>query len=547
MARTYEQEQGEITPDYRTALFDAAPEPIQLLDVHGTILLANQAAQVLRDGLRSNLAERSFTELIALEHHAALRAALAAAAGGKACQLELKSRDGDDAGIWLDARFGPLAESQPGLVVMTCHDITVARRRDIKLNGQADILRAIADELVAGQTEALSKTASEQIGEPPHQDHIEALAHSHKIDTLGQLTAGLAHDFNNLLVAIMGGFQLIDAHLQDEAVQQLTRNGMQAAERAASLVRQLLAVARREPPRPEIVNLAEAIPAMRDLLRYALNPRHALNITVPEEVWPVMVDAPQLETALLNLAVNARDAMGERGTLTITVANVSAGSAAGVHGDHVIITVADTGAGIPAHLQQRVSEPFFTTKPRGAGTGLGLTMVKNFADASGGDIDIESSAAEGTKIHLRLPRAPGQALASAMPEETVKRQTCVLVVEDQDAVRPITSALLRDAGYRVVEAADSAVALAIMQVGGEIDVLVTNVHARSMDGPRLVRAVRCVRPGLPAILVASHDDGNGLAPDIVVKTPFDGADLTHAISLALAGSAVRGAAPRPGG
>jgi PAS domain S-box-containing protein len=837
LADTFEQEHGEITSDYRAALFDAAPEPILLLNVHGTILHANLAAQRLLGGPKRNLAGCSAIELIAPDRLETLRAALAAAAAGRACRLEMALRDAGGAGAWLDARFGRLAEKHPGLVVMTCHDITAARRRDLELSGQAGILRAIAEgaklhdildsccelaetlvdgarcsimlydaegaappdgavadpppvllaalhdlpvssaagrhkaksarfrlmvarrdmvsalpaedsgdstelyapegdpsvmsacwslplcvgrsvagamsirmrgteappdavlaqiwrcanlaslalsqlqarnalaesearfrvaaevvpgflfvydpsgtltyvnqfyrertgrsgrdlmvarmdtihpddreacvqdwqraieagtglegryrvrmanggyrwflergmpqrdaagaiiawvgvavdideliasreaiqryrteleELVAERTRTLSETASELHAETSRREQaMEALAHKHKIDALGQLTAGVAHDFNNLLVAIMGGFQLIDAQLQDASVQQLTRNGLQAAERAASLVRQLLAVARREPPRPETVDLAETMPAMRDLLRHALNPRHTLNITVTKEVWLVVVDAPQLETALLNLAVNSRDAMGEHGTLTITAANAPDGSIEGVHGDHVIITVADTGGGIPAHLLQRVSEPFFTTKPRGEGTGLGLAMVKNFALASGGDIAIDSVTGEGTRIHVRLPRARAQSEARPVTGEIRPRETCVLVVEGDDAVRPITSALLRDAGYRVVEAANSAVALALMQIGGDIDVMVTGSQMTSMDGLRLVRAVRAVRPSMPAVVVTSHGDDKQVTSEIVVQKPFAGADLTQAVARALG----RSGAPEQG-
>ncbi len=454
-----------------------------------------------------------------------------AIANGTSLQGHYRVRMANGGYRWFLERGAPQRDAAGAIVawvgVAMDVDELIASRDEIQHD------RSELQDLVTERTRALSRTASELHAETSRREQaMEALAHKHKIDALGQLTAGVAHDFNNLLVAIMGGFQLIDAHAQNETVQQLTRNGMLAAERAASLVRQLLSVARREPPRPETVKLAETMPAMRDLLRHALNQRHTLLIAVPKDIWPVMVDPPQLETALLNLAVNSRDAMGERGTLTITAANAPDGSLEGMRGDHVVITVADSGAGIPAHLLHRVAEPFFTTKPRGEGTGLGLAMVKSFAVAAGGDIAIESTAGEGTRVHLRLPRAPAQAEPVTLPGGAARPETCVLVVEGDDSVRAATGAVLRDAGYRVVEAGDGAVALAIMQVGGEIDAMVTDSRMKSMDGLRLLRAVRAVRPGMPAVMVSGPSDETATS-EVVVRKPFAGLDLTRAVARAM--------------
>ncbi len=424
--------------------------------------------------------------------------------------------------------------------------------------------RTELEALVTERTAALSQTASELNAETSRREQaMEALAHKHKIDALGQLTAGVAHDFNNLLVAIMGGFQLIELRAQDPSIQQLTRNGLHASERAASLVRQLLSVARREPPRPEQIDLYEALPGMQDLLRHALTQRQTLTLDVPRETWPVFVDAAQLETALLNLAVNARDAMDDGGTLTISAANqpaapvgTSAGAATGASAgtstgtssgaangndsgrkeDSIIITVADTGNGIPPQLLERVCDPFFTTKPRGEGTGLGLAMVKNFVTAAGGDIRLESTQGVGTRIMLRLPRALPVAAVPRVappPEPAAHRETVVLVVEDDEAVRPITCTFLRDAGFRVLEAASGAVALALLQVAGDIDILVTDLAMPSMDGLQLAQAVRAARPNLPAVLVTSHASGHDLSDEIVVRKPFTSTELTQAVALAL--------------
>ncbi|HTZ69115.1 MAG TPA: ATP-binding protein, partial [Acetobacteraceae bacterium] len=398
--------------------------------------------------------------------------------------------------------------------------------------------------LVSERTQALEQTASELQAEMSRREEaMTALSHQHKLDALGQLTAGVAHDFNNLLAAIMGGFQLIESRTEDEGLLTLTRNGLHASERAASLVRQLLSVARREPPRPEWLDLSVALPGMRDLLRHALRPGISLNIEVPRDIWPVFVDSPQLESALLNLTVNARDAMRDGGSLTISARNEPGPEAPG----SVIVTVSDTGAGIPRHLLERVCEPFFTTKPRGEGTGLGLAMVKNFVQAASGDLIVQSAEGTGTSISLRLPRAIPP---SSVPERTQPAAgatkagaATALVVDDDEAVRAITCAFLREAGYRVLEAGSGAVALALLQVSAPIDVLVTDVMMPSMDGLQLAHAVRAVRPGLPAVLITGYSDKHDLTGEIVVQKPYASGDLTQAVARALGRQAEE--APRP--
>ncbi len=401
--------------------------------------------------------------------------------------------------------------------------------------------RSELEKLVAARTQALDDAHNELHAEMSRREQaMAALSHQHKIEALGELTAGVAHDFNNLLAAIMGGFQLIESRTQDAGLLTLTRNGLHASERAASLVRQLLSVARREPPRAEWLDLSVALPGMQDLLRHALHGGVTLSVQVPRDIWPVFVDAPQLENALLNLVVNARDAMPNGGTLTISAANQAAppqdAASTTAAADRVVITVADTGTGIPAHLLERVFEPFFTTKPRGEGTGLGLAMVKNFVTAASGEIAVESTLGVGTRICLRLPRA-ASAVAVVRPHPTVEHgrhgHPTALVVDDDEAVRVITCAFLREAGYRVLEAASGAVALALLQVSGPIDVLVTDLVMPSMDGLQLSHAVRAARPGLPAVLLTGYADEHDISDETVVRKPFTSAELTQAVAGAL--------------
>jgi PAS domain S-box-containing protein len=406
-------------------------------------------------------------------------------------------------------------------------------------------LEALVDE----RTKALSETATELQAEMARREQaMAALAHSHKVDALGQLTGGVAHDFNNLLAAIMGSFQLIERRTHEQSVVKLARNGLHASERAASLVRQLLAVARREPPRPEWLDLSVALPNMQDLLRHALNPRISLRVDVPRDTWPVFIDAPQLETALLNLAVNARDAMPAGGSLTISATNCAQGAQKPGHvrdRDSVVITVADTGVGIAPELLDRVFEPFFTTKPRGEGTGLGLAMVRTFAQHAAGDIHVDSATGEGTRISLYLPRAAANTLPRpATPAENTagRGNATVLVVDDDEAVRAITAAFLREAGYQVLEAGSGAVALALLQVSGPVELLVTDLAMPAMDGMQLANAVRAARPGLPVVFVTGYPDDHDLSAEVVVQKPFGTGDLTNAVARALGHAAER--APR---
>ncbi len=402
--------------------------------------------------------------------------------------------------------------------------------------------RAELEDLVAQRTAALTATAAELQAEMLRREAaMSALAHSQKIEALGQLTGGVAHDFNNILAAITGCLELIDRRTQEAALKRLAQSGLQAAGRAASLVRQLLAIARREAPSPSIVHLAIALPGMHDLIRHAVTSRIELRIEVPAETWPIYVDAPQLETSLLNLAVNGRDAMKQGGRLTITAANLPAGRPRPPQvrdRDAVRIDVRDTGAGIEPHLIEQIFEPFFTTKPRGEGTGLGLAMVRTCILQAGGDIAVDSAPGRGTCISLFLPRAKATTaahLAETRPHAPAVPNATLLVVDDDDAVRDITANFLRDAGYHVVEAASGTVALALLQTAEPVDLVVTDLAMPGMDGTALTRALREIRPNLPVVFVTGYADQHDLDGEIVVQKPFTAATLTSAMLDALGG------------
>ena len=315
----------------------------------------------------------------------------------------------------------------------------------------------------------------------------EGLRQSQKMEVLGQLTGGVAHDFNNLLQIVMGNLDMLRRHLPDEPprLRRAADNAFAGAERAATLTQRLLAFARRQPLAPKPVSPNALVAGMGDLLHRTLGETVTVRTRPAPEDWLVEVDANQLESALLNLSVNARDAMADGGTLTLsietlTLAEPIGGQSVVPAGDHVLIAVADTGEGMPPEVVARVFEPFFTTKEVGKGTGLGLSMVYGFVKQSGGHVHIASEAGAGTTVRIYLPRLPaskGGLEAKAVPDgERRGGDETILVCEDDDGVRANSVESLRELGYEVLEAADARAALALLEGRcGKVDLLFTDV------------------------------------------------------------------------
>lgn len=399
--------------------------------------------------------------------------------------------------------------------------------------------RVELEQIVEERTTALQETAGALQAEMAQREQaMEALAHSRKVGALGQLAGGVAHDFNNLLSTIMGSFQLIDRRTMDAEVLRLAHTGLIASDRAASLVRRLLSVARQEAPKTVEVDLATALPPLRDLVRHALNDGIRFTLAVDDGIWPILADPGELENAVLNLVLNARDAMPENGTISVMARNRSADRSRAVEvraRDHVLIEVRDNGAGIQPELRDKLFEPFFTTKPRGVGTGLGLAMVRAFVQHAGGDISVDSTVGKGTTISLFLPRAaPAVPDARAEPAcAALARGTAsVLIVDDDDMVRGITAALLRDAGYQVLEAANGRVALALLQCG-LVDLMITDVSMPGMSGKQLAALVREERPGLPILFTTGFGDHADLPGETAIQKPYTGDKLLAAVARGL--------------
>ena len=324
------------------------------------------------------------------------------------------------------------------------------------------------------------------------------LAESQKLDALGQLTGGVAHDFNNLLMIISGNLHMLRKEVASEKSIRALQSIATASERAAALTRQLLTFARRQSLQPQSIDLAERLAAIRDVLKSGLGSSVSLVIEVSENTWDVVVDPGEFETALVNLVVNARDAMPEGGTVVINATNM-------IGEKLVAISVEDTGVGIPEDIAARVFDPFFTTKPIGKGTGLGLSQVHGFAHQAGGMVKLESTLGKGTTITLCLPRSDGDRRPERDPHSPVAAGT-VLLVEDNPEVASASAGLLEQLGYRVRWVSDAPSALAEIEKDG-IDIVFSDiVMPGKMDGLRLAKAIRAKRPAMPVLLATGYSE-----------------------------------------
>jgi PAS domain S-box-containing protein len=367
----------------------------------------------------------------------------------------------------------------------------------------------------------------------------EALRQSQKMEAMGSLTGGVAHDFNNLLTPIIGSLDmLMRKDFGSERERRLIGGALQSAERAKTLVQRLLAFARRQPLQPTAVDLERLVDSMADLIGSTLGPTIAIRLDVAPALPPARADANQLEMALLNLAVNARDAMPDGGELTIQAAyeTVREGETSGLSGgNYVRLGVSDTGTGMDEATLQRAIEPFFSTKGVGKGTGLGLSMVHGLTAQLGGGLTIVSAPGEGTSIDLWLPvSATGVAQPDDRPSgfsADRKNLGTALLVEDEDLVRMSTADMLASFGYQVAEAGSAEEALRLVQGGLRPDLLVTDHLMAGMSGAQLARELSNSRPELPVLIVSGYAEADGIDADLPRLTkPFRNEELAAALS-----------------
>lgn len=360
----------------------------------------------------------------------------------------------------------------------------------------------------------------------------EALRQAQKLEAMGQLTGGVAHDFNNLLTPILGGLDMLHRRgVGNERERRLIEGALQSAERARTLVQRLLAFARKQPLQPQPVDVAALITNMRDLIASTSGPRIRLELDIEPDLPAATAETGQLEMALLNLAVNARDAMASGGVLAITARSVTvepSNPLALKPGHYVRITVSDTGIGMDATTLQRAIEPFFSTKGIGRGTGLGLSMVHGLASQLGGALRLASKPGLGTSVELLLP-------ASAVPPDTqvqpkalrrAPRAGVALLVDDEALVRATTADMLFELGYLVVQACGADEALQVLEER-KIDLVVTDHLMPGMTGTELAHIMRARQPGLPILVISGYAELEGIAPDLPrLAKPFRGEDLS---------------------
>jgi PAS domain S-box-containing protein len=381
----------------------------------------------------------------------------------------------------------------------------------------------------------------------------EALLQSQKMEAVGQLTGGIAHDFNNLLTGIVGSLDLLQTRLNQGRTDNVGRYidaAMTSANRAAALTHRLLAFARRQPLIPKGVDANQLVVSLEDLLRRTIGETIDLSIVAADDLWTTLCDPNQLESALLNLAINARDAMPDGGKLTISTANalidgVTADALALSPGEYICIDVTDTGTGMSAEVAARAFDPFFTTKPIGQGTGLGLSMIYGFARQSNGHAMIETRIGQGTSIKLYLPRhhseiAVEHAAAATAAQHAATGET-VLVVEDEPVVRGVILEMLGEQGYRTLEAVDGPAGLRLLRGDARVDLLLTDVGLPGMNGRQLADQAREMRPGLKVLFITGYAESAAIADGFLqpgmemITKPFDLGNLSRRVRTMVSG------------
>jgi len=511
---------------------DSAPALIWMTDANGQVTFANMHFDHMFGRQAAEMLGKAWTKVVLPEDLGPFRAAFVSALRTRRpFRTEVRVCDKDGQVRWMRCDGVPRLDDAGIFLGYTgcAVDITEARLA-------ADVLEARVVERTAALTQAVDALHAEAL---EREQTEAALRQSQKMEAVGQLTGGIAHDFNNMLQAIGGSLELMRKRIgqgrMDEAGQ-FVDAARQTVGRAAALTNRLLAFARRQALQPRAVAPDDLIEGMADLIRRTTGSGIAVELSMGDGIWTVLCDPNQLENVLLNLAINARDAMPDGGRLIIGTKDVIlseadvAGQEEARPGDYVEISVADTGTGMDEATRARAFEPFFTTKPLGQGTGLGLSQLYGFVRQSDGVVRLDSAPGQGTVVRLYLPRhdpvrwqeeAP---IPKAEPEGASAGET-VLLVEDEVSVRAVAAEHLRELGYTVLEVGDGAAALRLLRLGARVDVLVTDVGLPGgLNGRQVADAVRERRPGLPVLFITGYADGaldSQLAPGMeVIGKPF---------------------------
>jgi signal transduction histidine kinase len=425
-----------------------------------------------------------------------------------------------------------------------------ARRRQYEWRNLNEQLESRVDE----RTAELAAANRQLLGQIQERERVEStLRQMQRLEAVGQLTSGVAHDFNNLLTVVLGNIGFLERGLASAGVdgRLAQRLGYMrtAAERGAKLTDQLLSFSRRQRLEPRSLDLNESIAGMRDLLQSTLGGSIQIETMLKHGLWCALVDPTQLELAVLNLAINARDAMEVGGTLKVEIENVTLGPATYPEeppaGDYVAIRVSDTGTGMAEDIRAKVFEPFFTTKGPSKGSGLGLSQVLGFAKQSGGGVRIESRVGEGTSVYIYLPRAGGERIderpvAARISAAGAFTGASILLVDDDNAVREVTRAMLHELGYAVLEAGSGGAALDVLSREPKIDLMIVDFAMPGMNGAEVARQVQTKRPSLPILFVTGFSDRSGMSgvdEAYILAKPFVYDELASKVRFCLAGGA----------
>jgi len=515
---TMEVRRERYLRDRQNARYDAilasAPDVILTLDGEGVIRFANRAAVVHFGYSEQELIGSPAAMLFEPESHWADAWRRVLAEGKPQQPVELVAHRKDRSLSYFSLSASRWQDASHVFVTAILRDINERRAADAALRASEEQARGAAAALAD-----LNLTLEQRVQERSAQllKVEEALRQSHKMEAIGQLTGGIAHDFNNLLQGISGALNMVQKRVREGRIGEVDRfvkGALSSAERASALTHRLLAFSRRQPVDPRPIDMNQLIGTMEELLRRSIGEKIRMRVDEGLDLWLVRCDANQMENALLNLAINARDAMPDGGTLTIATSNerfdaLQASIRDLEAGEYVRITISDSGVGMPPEVQARAFDPFYTTKPIGKGTGLGLSMIYGFVGQSHGSVRIESHVGKGAMIEICLPRFHGNlepaerndigSVASHAGSNEV-----VLVVEDEDIVRLLVVEVLRDLGYRALEASDGPAGLRILQSPQRIDLLVTDIGLPELNGRQLADAARAKRPDLKVLFMTGY-------------------------------------------
>lgn len=438
----------------------------------------------------------------------------------------------------------------PTTLVSAVHTALRGRRRQYEARERMEEIRraeALLERRVRDRTAELESANRQLASQIIERERVEtALRQAQRLEAIGQLTSGVAHDFNNLLTVVLGNVEQMQKKVSDPALTRRLEMMAEASRRGATLTAQMLAFSRRQKLELRPVDLNETVTGMQDLLASSIG--GSVQILPPdlaEDLWPAMIDPTQIELVILNLAINARDAMEVGGSLTITTRNVTFEEAQ--HdlpaGQFVMVSVTDTGSGMSDEVLAKAFEPFFTTKAVGQGSGLGLSQVFGLAKQAGGGVKITSVVGKGTSIEVYLPRAEGETGTARVPSARHAarpgRQRRVLVVDDDDAVREVAAGYLDDLGYEVIEAGSGGAALEHFETGCEPTVVLMDFAMPGMNGHELAREIGKRRPDVPVVFVTGYADAEAFAdtdPASILHKPYTRSELAAALERCLEGA-----------